>query len=97
MWAPQPFIMDKDEDQPVDKEQAKYDNAIDALTNFVSSYSPATDHTADTFFSTKEIRNAIGELTGFILDPSDIYDLMIKMKYSYQAAGLEFNWLLKKE
>jgi hypothetical protein len=81
-----------------EEEQKRHQSAVDALTLFVSKYSPATNETADTFFSSAEISQAIAEHTGVVLSRSDIYELMSNMKYTFDTRnGLEFNWLLKKE
>lgn len=80
-------------------EEKRRDAALNALTQFVSKFSPAASKdTADIFYTTAEIANAISEHTGFRLDASDIFELMQQMGYSYEPSeSLQFNWLLKKE
>jgi len=72
--------------------------ALNALTFFISKYSPATKETADTFFTTAEIAKAIAQHTGVVLDNAEVYELLLNMKYTYEEKdSLEFFWLLRKE
>jgi len=81
-----------------EQEQNRQQMALAVLSEFVSEYSPARDKKdADTFYSTKEIIKAIEGHTGVSLNSPDIFELMKKMGYKYEAMdGLDFNWLLKK-
>lgn len=79
-------------------EQTKNNPALDALTFFVSQYSPATKDTAQFFWSTNEIGNAIADLTGKRLEAEEIYKLMKEMGYNYDTLeSLEAVWMFKKE
>lgn len=72
--------------------------ALDALRSFVEQYSPATRHEANTFFTTREIVNAIEDHTGFQLSNKEVFELMQRMEFKYEAfGGMDFNWLLKKD
>ena len=86
---------DDDSKKPVDQAHV---NAIAALTTFISKYEPATIETADTFFTTNEISDAIAEHTGKVLFAEEIYQVMSQMQFQYEPLnGLEFFWLLRKE
>lgn len=81
--------------KPVDQPHV---NAIAALTAFASKYEPATIETADTYFTTSEISQAIADHTGRSLESVEIYQVMSQMHYTYEALnGLEFYWLLRRE
>ena len=72
-------------------------HAIDALTAFVSEYSPAIGADVEVFYSTPEIAASIFELTGQELSAAEIYTLLSQMGYTYKAMnGLSLCWLLKK-
>lgn len=86
---------DEEPKKPVDQAHV---NAIAALTTFISKYEPASISTADTFFTTSEISDAIAEHTGKVIGAEEIYQVMSQMQFQYEALnGLEFYWLLRKE
>jgi hypothetical protein len=94
------FMPDKDDflKKLEEQEQQRRQNALNALSVFVTKFSPADNNTADTFFTSAELSQAVADHTGVRLEISEVYELMTSMNYQFDLKnGSEFNWLLKKE
>jgi hypothetical protein len=92
--------MDKDDylRKMEEQEQKRRQTALDALSIFITKFSPADNKTADTFFTSGELIDAVAEHTGVALERSEVYELMTSMNYKFDLKnGNQFNWLLKKE
>ena len=81
-----------------EKEKKQRSDAFGALDTFLDDYEPAENsESATTLLSTKEIANAIYQLTGVTLPMYDIYEVMKNMGFKYSTINVtEFQWNLNK-